>query len=217
MFLAALILRFAAPRRAAPASDPDARAAHDAARAEEAALLDALRAGDRDAANVLVERTYRVVYRSLVRLTGGDADLAADLTQETYRKAWDALDGFGGRAGFATWLVRIAYTTFLNHRRRAVRRLPLDPAVADALVDPALEADPERRAAAGEAQRRLRRAVLDLPEPMRFAVTAYFWAEQSTPAIAREEGVSGAAIRKRIKTALARLRAHLDETAGDPS
>src|SRR3954470_23642422 len=76
-------------------------------------LLAALAAGDRAAAERLVERTYRGVYALLRRLCG-DPDLAADLTQETYRKAWDALPGFDGRAQLSTWLARIAYNHFLN-------------------------------------------------------------------------------------------------------
>src|SRR5687768_10763286 len=50
---------------------------------EERALLAAIRAGDRDAAEEMVERTYSAVYASLYRLCG-EGDLAADLTQETF-------------------------------------------------------------------------------------------------------------------------------------
>src|SRR5436305_14461868 len=91
--------------------------------AGEGRLLAALAAGDRTAAEELVERTYRGVF-SLLRRLCGDADLAADLTQETYRKAWAALPAFDGRSQFSTWLFRIAYTTFLNHLRRPRRLVP---------------------------------------------------------------------------------------------
>ena len=92
---------------------------------EEGRLLSALAAGDRGAAERLVERTYRGVFALLQKLCG-DSDLAADLTQETYRKAWDALPGFDRRAQFSTWLFRIAYNTFLNHLRRPRRLVPFD-------------------------------------------------------------------------------------------
>ncbi|MFY9825482.1 MAG: sigma-70 family RNA polymerase sigma factor, partial [Thermoanaerobaculia bacterium] len=108
--------------------------------AREGRLLAALAAGDRTAAEELVERTYRGVF-SLLRRLCGDSDLASDLTQETYRKAWDALPGFNGRSQFSTWLFRIAYTTFLNHLRRPRRLVPLEERHESAVPDPAPAAD----------------------------------------------------------------------------
>src|SRR5436305_14005701 len=107
---------------------------------EERRLLAALAAGDRAAAERLVEQTYRGVYALLRRLCG-DSDLAADLTQETYRKAWDALPGFDSRAQFSTWLCRIAYNTFLNHLRRPRLLVPLDEKHEATVADPAPAAD----------------------------------------------------------------------------
>src|SRR5213082_279721 len=92
---------------------------------EERRMLAAIRAGDRMAAEELVERTYSAVFASLYRLCG-DGDLAADLTQQTYQKAWAALPNFDGRSQLFTWLYRIAYTTFLNHIRRPRRVTSLD-------------------------------------------------------------------------------------------
>jgi RNA polymerase sigma-70 factor (ECF subfamily) len=167
-----------------------------------------LAAGDRQAAEALVERTYRGVYGFLRRLCG-DPELAADLTQETYRRAWSALAGFDGRSRFSTWLCRIAYTTFLNHLRRPRRLVPLDERQEAAVPDPQPAAD-ERLgdALAGE---RLRRAVLALPEELRFTVTALYWGERTVAEVARHEGVTPVAIRKRLKRALKALAAALEE------
>ena len=60
---------------------------------------------------------------------------------------------------------------------------------------------------------RLRRAVLALPEELRFAVTAHFWGEVPVREIARQEGLSSVAIRKRLRRAVSRLRAELEERA----
>lgn len=169
---------------------------------EEGALLAALAAGDRGAAERLVERTYRGVYALLKRLSG-DADLAADLTQETYRKAWDALASFDRRARFSTWLCRIAYNTFLNHIRRPRRLLPLAEGEAEALADP-LPSRAESLVAAAERDR-LRRAVLALPEDLCFTVVALYWSGLSVREVAEQERVTTVAIRKRLKKALSRL------------
>src|SRR5579872_5626732 len=137
---------------------------------DERRLLDAIRGGDRSAAEELVDRTYSAVYASLYRMCG-DADRASDLTQETYRKAWEALDRFDGRSQIFTWLYRIAYTTFLNsiRRPRLLMRLDEAPEMPDG-TPAADDALGEREEAA-----RLRKAVLQLPDDLRLAVTAHFW------------------------------------------
>lgn len=184
---------------------------------DERRLLAAVRAGDRQAANQLVDATYGQVFASLMRLCGGRRDLAADLTQETYQKAWKSLGRFDGRSRLATWLYRIAYNTFLNHIRRPRRvelsedeGLPGDGGLPD-VPDPS----PDAAAQLGqqEDQERLRRAVMALPETLRFTVTARFWGEHSVADIARAEQVTGAAVRKRLAKAMSDLRQWLKEDA----
>jgi RNA polymerase sigma-70 factor (ECF subfamily) len=178
---------------------------------QESRLLAAMAAGNREAAERLVERTYRGVYGLLRRLCG-DSELAADLTQETYRKAWSALAGFHGRAQFSTWLCRIAYNVFLNHLRRPRRLVPLEERCEETIHDPAPAVDEVLgQAAAGD---RLRRAVLLLPEEQRFTVTALYWGGRSVREIALDQGVSGVAIRKRLKRALEKLAGLLAEGEG---
>ncbi len=178
---------------------------------DERSLLRSLADGDRRAAERLVERTYSQVYASLLRLTGGNADLAADLTQETYRKAWKSLPTFRRRSQVSTWLYRIAYNTFLNHIRRPARIQPLDDARALELRDP--EPGQDEALSRREVAERLRRAVVGLPDPLRFVVTARFWGEVPVEEIARSEKVTGAAIRKRLKKAMGTLRTTLAEDA----
>jgi RNA polymerase sigma-70 factor (ECF subfamily) len=177
-------------------------------REEEGRLLASLAAGDRRAAERLVEETYRNVYGLLRRLTG-DSDLAADLTQETYRKAWAALSSFDGRAQFSTWLHRIAYTTFLNHVRRPRLLQPLEEGAEAEISDPAPTAaeEVERGLLSGQ----LRRAVLALPEELRTTVTALYWGELPVREVARLEGITTVAIRKRLKRALRILAGTLEE------
>src|SRR5579864_2140794 len=189
----------------------EARAVAGTQEVQESRLLAAMAAGDRAAAERLVERTYRGVHAFLRRLCG-DSELAADLTQETYRKAWTALAGFHGQAQFSTWLCRIAYNVFLNHLRRPRRLVPLEERLEDEVHDPSPAAD-ELLGHALEGDR-LRRAVLLLPEEQRFTVTALYWGERSVREIALDQGVSGVAIRKRLKRALEKLALALAEEEG---
>ena len=148
-----------------------------------------LAAGDRRAAERLVERTYRGVYAFLRRLCG-DPDLAADLTQETYRKAWDgprraSTAGRSSRPGSAASPTPPSSTTCAGpaascrSKRGTRRRCPTPRPRADETVGPG------RWPAS-----RLRRAVLALPEELRFTVTALFWGELPVKEVARHEGVT---------------------------
>jgi RNA polymerase sigma-70 factor (ECF subfamily) len=175
---------------------------------DERRLLEAIRAGNRAAAEEMVERTYSAVFASLFRLCG-DSDKAADLTQETYQKAWAALPGFDGRSQLFTWLYRIAYTTFLNAIRRPRRMTSLDEPESFDVRD---EAPPVDEVIADrERAERLRQAVLSLPEDLRFTVTAHFWGGLAVKEIAQIESITTVAIRKRLHKAFSMLEANLDE------
>jgi RNA polymerase sigma-70 factor (ECF subfamily) len=173
-------------------------------------LLVAYRGGDRSAADLLAKRTYGAVYAALFRLCSGNADLAADLTQETYRRAWQSLAGFKGRSQVATWLYRIAYTTFLNHVRRPQRLVSLDQETVPEPLEPG-PSQQEQTESTDDSQR-LQHAILQLSEDLRFTVTARFWGEFSIAEIADQEGITPVAIRKRLKKALSLLAEDLRET-----
>ena len=178
--------------------------------AAEKTLLASIVRGDREAADELVERTYRNVFALLCRLSGS-SDQAADLTQETYRRAWAALASFDGRASFSTWLYRIATNAFLNHVRRPHRVEPLSEEHERTMPDgnPSLDDG----AISAQLDERLRRAVLALPEDLRFTVVARFWGETPVEQIARAEGISQVAIRKRLRRAYRILAVVLQEGA----
>jgi RNA polymerase sigma factor (sigma-70 family) len=177
---------------------------------DERKLLEAIRKGDSAAAEELVERTYSAVFASVYRLCG-DRDLAADLTQETYQKAWAALARFDGRSQLFTWLYRIAYTTFLNHVRRPRRMTSLDE--PDSMDVPDQTPGAEELLSNAEEAERLRNAVMQLPEDLRFTVTAHFWGGLPVKEIAEIEDITTVAIRKRLHRAFSLLESLLDEEA----
>jgi RNA polymerase sigma-70 factor (ECF subfamily) len=181
-----------------PATDPAT---------EERCLYADLRAGRPQAAERLAEATYARLYAACHRLTGR-ADDAADLVQETYRKAWQALPEFRGDARFSTWLFRIAWTTHAKQLRRPRLVVPLEP--EREAVEPAREPSPEAAASANERADRLRAALATLPEPLRFAVVARYWAELPVREIAAADGVTPMAVRKRLAKAFRLLAASID-------
>lgn len=172
-------------------------------------LLEELKQGSRDAAERLVDATYGKIYAALCRLSG-NPDEAADLTQETFRKAWKSLAEFRQTALVSTWLYRIAYNTFLNSRRRPNRLVPLNPELEAMAIDSSPAPDVE--AATNERRDRLRRAVIALPEDLRFPVTAHYWSDVSVADLAEILALTPQAVRKRLRRAQQALAVALEES-----
>lgn len=76
--------------------------------------------GDTDAFGELIRRHQSRVRTFLRRLTR-DPALADDLAQDCFLHAWDKLRSYTGRGSFVGWLLRIAWTTFLQSKRRSTR------------------------------------------------------------------------------------------------
>lgn len=88
------------------------------ARVDQALVARVLLADDRRAFEQLLRRHQGLVRAQLRRLLKGDHARADELAQETFLLAWRRLHQFRGDARFSTWLHRIAYTCFLQSRRK---------------------------------------------------------------------------------------------------
>jgi RNA polymerase sigma factor (sigma-70 family) len=75
---------------------------------------------DTDAFGELIRRHQSHVRNFLRKLTG-DFTLADDLAQDCFMHAWDKLQTYSGRGSFIGWLLKVAYTTFLQSKRKSKR------------------------------------------------------------------------------------------------
>ena len=66
-------------------------------------------------------RRHQSQVRNFLRKLTGDIALADDLSQDCFMHAWDKIRGFTGRGSFIGWLLKIAYTTFLQSKRKSKR------------------------------------------------------------------------------------------------
>jgi RNA polymerase sigma-70 factor (ECF subfamily) len=87
----------------------------------EAQCIQRCKAGDHGAFGMLVMIYQDRVFNLCYRMCGSRAD-AEDLTQEAFMKALKSIASFDGRAGFYTWLYRIAVNLTLSNRRQFPRR-----------------------------------------------------------------------------------------------
>ncbi|MDH3337270.1 MAG: RNA polymerase sigma factor [Gammaproteobacteria bacterium] len=69
----------------------------------------------------MIRRHQSQVRNFLRQFTGGSIDEADDLAQDCFLHAWDKLHTFSGRGSFIGWLLKVAYTTFLQSKRKSKR------------------------------------------------------------------------------------------------
>ena len=99
---------------------------------------------DTNAFGELIRRHQSQVRNFLRRLTR-DETLADDLAQDCFLHAWDKIHTYTGSGSFIGWLLRVAYTTFLQSKRKSKRyREIVEQAGHEAEQAPtAIEGDPE--------------------------------------------------------------------------
>ena len=131
----------------------------------------------------------------------GNQALSDDLTQETFIKAWQGIGGFRGLSSFSTWLYRIAFNTFMNHKRNATcQTTPIDnERTAYEIAD---ESPPPLRQ-----KEALQNAICQLNEKERHCITLFYLEEMSIKEIQKITGYPAGS----IKAYLSRGRNNLEK------
>ncbi len=178
----------------------------------ELAALEQVRAGDRDAFRLLVERYSHPVFRLTYRMTGNEQD-AEDLVQETFLRAYRQIRTYDSRAEFRTWLFRIATNCSLDLiRKRGRRREQQEPASVEdgqRVEASSPEPSPERLAMSTQIHGRVRAALAQLTPVEQAAFILRHFEGASIDEISRTLGRSNPAARQSIFRAAAKLRTAL--------
>jgi len=66
-------------------------------------------------------RRHQSQVRNFLRKLTRDFVLADDLAQDAFLHAWDKLHTYRGQGTFIGWLLKVAYTTFLQSKRKSSR------------------------------------------------------------------------------------------------
>src|SRR5262249_10550197 len=101
---------------------------------DEALVASVVAARDATAFEALVRRHQSRV-RNWLRLLTRNSARADDLAQETFIRAWERAHTFSGRGKFVSWLMKVAYNTFLEERRGDRLRTRIAMAVADSQAE----------------------------------------------------------------------------------
>jgi RNA polymerase sigma-70 factor (ECF subfamily) len=201
------------------AAPPDDASAIDSREAPEVrALVEAARAGDREAFGALVSRDQGAAIRAAMAALGSRED-AEDVAQDAFVTAWRKLGGFRGDAAFRTWLLTIVWRKALD-RRRVLRRHWQQHGAPDRGPGPALDqlvgtaADPERRAVAADMVERTRREIRRLSPRLRDTLLLAASGHYTYEEIAGMLGVPVGTVKWRVSEARRLVTARLRDAGG---
>ncbi len=173
-------------------------------------LMLAYAAGQVSAFEQLYSRHRGPLYRFLARQLRNDA-LADEFFQDIWQRVIAARANWRPEAAFTTWLFRIAHNR-LNDHWRSLKHRPPAPLDADEraaqVPDPHT---PERTLSEFEQRRRLQLAMDELPEDQREVLVLRLERELTLEEIGEITGVGRETVKSRLRYAMDKLRARLNE------
>jgi RNA polymerase sigma-70 factor (ECF subfamily) len=173
---------------------------------QDASLAHRLRAGERAAAEELVDKYYERVYL-FMRAVGHDRQISEDLTQETFMRVWNHIGQLRDGKALNGWLFRIAGNVSRLYWRRHKRT---DETFLPTVETAGSDQDAAERVAERERFHRLHRAVARLPWKLRQAVVLHYLGQLTIAEAAEAAGVREGTLKSRLNRGLTALRNDLD-------
>jgi RNA polymerase sigma factor (sigma-70 family) len=173
-------------------------------------LVVAVRAGNKAAFGILIERNEAMVRRLALRMIG-DADIAYDLAQDALLQAFLSLDSLRLDNSFKSWLYGVTLNVcrmYLRSQRSNI--YSLDVLVGGIYREPLDHGPtPEEIAERLELRRAVTNAVETLSSANRAAVLLYYYEDFSLRDAAAVLGISVAALKGRLHKARRQLETYL--------
>ena len=173
--------------------------------------------GDQIAWGIIVDRHRRKVFNLAYKFVGRH-DEAEDLTQDIFVKIFKALHTFDRRANFQTWLISISRNLCIDHYRsvRKERATMARDVDASELTPASRERGPLAQLEQSDLKEIIRRAMAELPDALRVAVTLRDLQEYSYQEIADQLHLPEGTVKSRInrgRIELARQIRRIHESA----
>jgi RNA polymerase sigma-70 factor (ECF subfamily) len=175
-------------------------------------LVERVQRGDKKAFDLLVLK-YQHKVANLVSRYVRDSSETLDVTQEAFIKAYRALPNFRGDSAFYTWLYRIAINTAKNFLVAQGRRPPSSDIEAETVEQMDIgvrlqeNSTPENSLLQDEIAETVHRAIDELPDDLRTAITLRELQGMSYDEIASTMSCPVGTVRSRIF----RARAAIDD------
>ena len=176
-------------------------------------LLAGMAVGEQAAAVTFVRRYQRRVFGLAYSMTG-DTGVAEDVSQEALLRAWKHAPVFDPRRGsVASWVLTITRNLAIDALRLR-RAVPTDPDDFAAAALRSNEHDPEDAIRRGDVRDLVRGGLDALPPEQRRAVVLAAVYGRTALEISESEGIPLGTAKTRIRTALIRLRASVEQSEG---
>jgi RNA polymerase sigma-70 factor (ECF subfamily) len=175
---------------------------------DDSALMLRYQDGDLAAFETLYRRHNDPLYRYLLRLCR-DRNTAEDIFQEVWGKIVKARASYRPTAKFTTFLYRVAHNCFIDHLRRNKRHANSTELQEEMHSDPGDL--PEMLTERSLAKERLTKALKHLPDEQRDVFLLHEEAGLSLDQIASVTGSNRETAKSRLRYAVKKLRAAIDE------
>ncbi len=156
--------------------------------------------------NLLVRKYQQRVY-GIVRKMVIDHDDADDLTQDVFVKVHRSIDGFREDAQLFTWIYRIATNECLTFLSKKKRRFFLP--IEDVGRELAAKLDTSPHIAADDIQKKLQKALLQLPDKQRLVFNMKYFEEMPYETMAEVTGTSVGALKASYHHAVKKIEEFL--------
>jgi len=176
-------------------------------------LIDLTLAGDGQAFGQLIERFQRKIFRVTLAIVHDGAE-ADTITHDTFVQAYLNLAKFERRAGFETWLTRIAINRsrdFLRRRRFISLFTTDEDGEERPIIEPVDERpDPERQVMAVQLRQAIRRAERTLSPQQKVIFRLRHYEQLALEEIAGHLGLQSGTVRAHLFRAVQKIRKELE-------
>lgn len=163
-------------------------------------------AGDQRALRALVDRSHRIVFTLIMRLTG-DRESAEELTLDVFQDVWRRAASYDPANGTVVgWIMNQARSRAIDRHRWESRKKRVGPTLAEAGLGPAAAAGPPEAFEVREQGRVLRAALETLAPAERQAIETAYFSGLTYAEVATRLATPLGTVKTRIRAGLEKLR-----------
>jgi RNA polymerase sigma-70 factor (ECF subfamily) len=169
------------------------------------ALVQAIAAGDQGALHTLYERTHRIVFTIIVRITN-NRETAAEVTLDVFHSVWQRASTYDAGAGSVVgWIMNQARSRAIDRLRFEQRKKRVSTQ-ADSPLPATAASDPHEAFDLREQGRLLRNALTVLTPEERQAIETAFFSELTYYEVAARLNQPLGTVKTRVRSGLKKLR-----------